>query len=398
MTQYSEWLVRPLAYLTQNRISQAGVALATSATIFWLFFWAAGDQNPYLGILTFGVIPLVLLIGLLLIPLGIRRQRRLGQRSAPLDARRLLGFLALTTLVNIVIASQTGYRAVEYMDSVSFCGQACHSAMQPEFVAYSYASHSQVPCVKCHIGAGAKGLIKAKMNGLRQAIAFVSGSYHRPIPPPHQAELPSEKETCEACHARSFMQGDKLRVFQHYQDDQASTPKYSAVMVHVGAIHKAHFGSKKSELMDGSCRLCHNRPAHSFENPEDAVDRAIAAGSIDRKLTFARKNAVAALRAASTGDDAQRRFLAAYAGGNAGGSAQQVQAIFDRNIFPGMKITWGTYPNNLGHPGDNDGCFRCHDGKKATQDCNACHNLVAMDEASPQVLKDLGVIEAPAAK
>ena len=396
MTQSWDWLVRPLAYLTQNRISQAGVVLATSATIFWLFLWAAGGSNPYLGILTFGVIPFFLFLGLLLIPAGLWHQRRLGLPSAPLDPRRLLGFLALTTVVNLVVASQTGYRAVEYMDSVAFCGQTCHSAMQPEFVAYGHSSHSQVACVKCHIGPGAEGLAKAKWNGMLQAIAFATGSYHRPIAPPSDGKIPSEKDTCEACHARSFMQGDKLRVFRRYQDDDASTPKYSVLMVHVGAIHKAHFSSAKAELGSGSCRVCHNRPAHTFESPEDAVDRALTAGLIDRKPAFARKHAVAALRAASSGADARQRFLSTASGADASGA--HVQAIFDRNVFPGMKIAWGAYPNHLGHPGDKDGCFRCHDGAKATQDCNACHALVAMEEADPRVLKDLGVIEAPASK
>jgi hypothetical protein len=385
------WFVRPLGYLTQNRISQAGVVLATSAAIFWLFMWTAGDSNPYLGILTLGVIPFLLFFGLLLIPFGLWRQRRSGVAAAPPDPRKLLGFLALTTAVNLVIASQTGYRAVEYMDSVSFCGQACHAAMQPEFVAYGNSPHSHVACVKCHIGAGTKGLVKAKMNGLRQAIGFLSGSYHRPIPPPHPAELPAEKETCEGCHSRTLVQSDKLRVFQRYQDDATSTPKYSAVLVHVGRIHQKHSKS--------SCRECHNRPAHSFENPEDAVDRALTAGAIDRKLPFAHKHAVAALRGGSSGSDARQRFLASYPGGAADSSSAHVQAIFDRNIFPGMKITWGTYPNYLGHPGDKDGCFRCHDGAKATQDCNSCHVLAAMEEASPQVLRDLGIIETlPAAK
>jgi hypothetical protein len=62
-----------------------------------------------------------------------------------------------------------------------------------------------------------------------------------------------------------------------------------------------------------------------------------------------------------------------------------------------MKVTWGAYPNNIGH-NDFPGCFRCHDdqhasaaGAKVTQDCNACHNLLAMEEASPKILGDLGI-------
>jgi len=35
------------------------------------------------------------------------------------------------------------------------------------------------------------------------------------------------------------------------------------------------------------------------------------------------------------------------------------------------------------------GCFRCHEGGAITQDCSACHNVVAVGEADPQILKDL---------
>jgi hypothetical protein len=62
-----------------------------------------------------------------------------------------------------------------------------------------------------------------------------------------------------------------------------------------------------------------------------------------------------------------------------------------------MQITWGTYPNNIGHT-DFPGCFRCHDdghtsapGKKLSQDCNACHQLLAMEEPEPKILTDLGI-------
>jgi len=62
-------------------------------------------------------------------------------------------------------------------------------------------------------------------------------------------------------------------------------------------------------------------------------------------------------------------------------------------------VTWGTYPNNLGHT-DAPGCFRCHDDshvssdkKTITQDCGACHELLAVEEKSPAVLKALGLGE-----
>ena len=46
-----------------------------------------------------------------------------------------------------------------------------------------------------------------------------------------------------------------------------------------------------------------------------------------------------------------------------------------------MKVSWGTYANNIGHV-DFDGCFRCHDDAKKTadgrvigQDCELCHKM-----------------------
>jgi formate-dependent nitrite reductase cytochrome c552 subunit len=78
-------------------------------------------------------------------------------------------------------------------------------------------------------------------------------------------------------------------------------------------------------------------------------------------------------------------------------SAENVARIYLRNIFPDMKISWGVYPNNLGHT-DFPGCFRCHDGSHTSadgqtisNDCTACHNLVAVQEENPKMLVDLGL-------
>jgi hypothetical protein len=60
-------------------------------------------------------------------------------------------------------------------------------------------------------------------------------------------------------------------------------------------------------------------------------------------------------------------------------------------------VGWGTYPNNIGHE-NFIGCFRCHDdnhksaaGSTITQDCEACHALLAQDEENPKILADLGL-------
>ena len=55
---------------------------------------------------------------------------------------------------------------------------------------------------------------------------------------------------------------------------------------------------------------------------------------------------------------------------------QESRRYYSQNVFNDLKVTWGTYANNLGHT-DFPGCFRCHDdshvasGKKTIgQDCN----------------------------
>ena len=67
-------------------------------------------------------------------------------------------------------------------------------------------------------------------------------------------------------------------------------------------------------------------------------------------------------------------------------------------MYPDFGVKWGTYPSNLGHM-DSPGCFRCHDESHATaakktitQDCNSCHQALAVDETSPDVLKTLGLL------
>ena len=78
-------------------------------------------------------------------------------------------------------------------------------------------------------------------------------------------------------------------------------------------------------------------------------------------------------------------------------AGEVVKAIYMRNVFPEMKITWGTHPNNIGHE-DSVGCFRCHDGMHTAADgrtikgdCDTCHTLLAQDEKDPKILKQFGL-------
>jgi hypothetical protein len=467
------WL-SPIIHLSSNWVSLAGVVIVTTATVFWLFLLPVTlrgtTQSPYIGILAFLVLPMPFFAGLVLIPLGIwLKRKREGRRGIyppefpPLtwrnaDLRRLVYFVFFTTMVNLAIASQVSYSAVNYMDSVTFCGETCHTVMQPEYTAYQNSPHARVECVKCHIGPGASWFVKSKLSGVGQVLAVTFHTYSTPIPTPVRSLRPA-RETCEACHWPQKYGEDRLQVIDKFADDQANTLTKTVLLMKIGGgnrgigIHGTHLGpgvairyahadegrqnipwieyngpggktvyATPEAKPDGGglpiremdCVDCHNRPTHAYELPERAVDRVMNAGRISPSLPFAKKRAVEILKASyGTRDEAAQKIPAAFESyyrdnypaiwaqrrAEVTSAAGQVLAIYDRNIFPAMKVTWGTYPNNIGHT-DSPGCFRCHDGNHAakdgrsvTQDCNACHNLLAMDEADPKVLTDLGIVE-----
>jgi hypothetical protein len=164
-----------------------------------------------------------------------------------------------------------------------------------------------------------------------------------------------------------------------------------------------------AERRQMDCIDCHNRPTHVFEMAESAVDRQINNGRISVHLPFVKKESVRLLHASYPDRDTGIREVGAgvttfyntkYPQADAAkvkDAAEAVQAIYASNIFPEMKVTWGTYPNNIGHQ-ESSGCFRCHDGshvsasgKTIPNDCAVCHDLLAMEEKDPKVLKDMGV-------
>jgi hypothetical protein len=160
------------------------------------------------------------------------------------------------------------------------------------------------------------------------------------------------------------------------------------------------------------CTDCHNRAAHSFVTPEEAINQAMAAGSISSTLPWVHKEGLALLQAGyASQDEASRKIPAGleafYQTGDPAvvsakaalvkAAGEELATLYSQNVFPEMKVTWGTHPNHLGHTSD-PGCFRCHDGDHVakdgasiTQDCAVCHNLLAVEEPKPKVLADLGI-------
>jgi hypothetical protein len=384
-----------------------------------------------------------------------RRRIAAGLASTPdrrVVLRRVALFFGVMTVINVIIGSQVSYRAVARMESVQFCGQSCH-IMKPQFVANQRGVHRNVPCVECHVVPGAAGFVEAKMNGTRQLIEVSLGTYPKPVPPGLQTgRLVSSAETCEGCHSRAVDSGRRLRVLSKFKDDEANTPIQTVLMMNVGGIHGTHMGpgveiryqaadadrstipwveyrntaTGESSVYTASgaktaggktfvmqCADCHNRPGHPFETPEEGVDSAIAQGRIPASLPFAHKVGIQVISADYVDDaDAAKKIPDAFAAfyrqkypdlasqrekeiAQAGLALTEIR---ERNVYPDLGVKWGSYPNNLGHM-DSPGCFRCHDESHATaakktitQDCNACHNVLAVEETSPDILKSLGLL------
>jgi nitrate/TMAO reductase-like tetraheme cytochrome c subunit len=472
------WL-QPIYFLGQNTVTLAGAVITTSTALTTVAFWfyeifLPGPPHPYIGILFFLIFPGIFVLGLLLILLGILLRLRSLRASGKLPktfpaidlhlpvVRHTFEWVALATVLNLLITGTASYRGVQYMETQNFCGATCHVVMQPEYTAYQNSPHSRVDCVACHIGPGATWFVRSKLSGLKQVYAVAFHTYPRPIPSPVQNLRPAQA-TCEQCHWPQRFTGDKFLVNTSYKDDEKNTPQTDVFLMKVGGrtwqgslgIHGHHLADgvriryvstdaerqtipvvdytdekgkttefvstdtkpTKEQLDKGDHRVmdcvdCHNRPTHTFDLPENGVDKQMSIGRISPDLPYIKKKAVEVLkvnyttreiaRQSITGEitrfyqtnypeiDRARRSDVQQAG-------QEVANIYLRNIFPDMHVTWGTHPNNLGH-NDSPGCFRCHDGNHTstdgqtiTNDCSACHQILASGEEHPKVLRDLGL-------
>lgn len=473
-------LVKYLPKLWTNWITLLGTIITTIAGSFIVLALVVDlvnpTPNPYSSVLAFMIMPGAFIFGLTLIPLGLWRQRRRRAHGAADDpvisifqeafakalanpsARGRMAFVAIATVLNVLIITGVGYRGLTYMDSVEFCGTVCHTVMQPEYTAYLRSPHSRVGCVECHIGPGASWAVRAKVDGLRQVWGVATGSYQTPIPSPVH-ELRPSRDTCEKCHWPAKFHGNSVRLFPHVGSDKDNSVAINAMMLKVGGehpgsgeFHGIHFhvspkitieydahddrrmtiGAvrvfkegklertfkpsgelgpvKETRRMD--CVDCHNRPTHIYDaSPERALDRAFSEGLLDRGVPYLRaaalgvlstsvevprETATATFRAALAKDYDARTDVAVTPDVLEKAAAGLTQLYLD-NIFPEMKVGWGTYPSYLGHGGEDQegfGCFRCHDdshtaegGVTISQDCDNCHETLAEGE-TPDKLPD----------
>lgn len=343
----------PPSFYNPLTLTGAAIACISFGLIVFLVVLdlLAGEQKPYMGILTYVFLPTILLGGLGLVAIGIWRVHRREKRGLPAEMqlpridlnnphqRAAFFWFSIITIMLLVFSAFGSYKAYEYTDSDAFCGEMCHKVMHPEYTAYQDSPHARVGCVKCHIGSGAGPFVQSKMSGAYQVYSVLFNKYARPIATPIENLRPAQ-ETCEQCHwPRNFF-SEKRQTFTYFLSDEKNTKWTLDLLLRVGGgnaerrangIHWSmnianeityvatdrqrqtipwvHVRSKdgKSErtyrttdstFTDANasehekrrmdCIDCHNRPSHNYHPPRPMIDHGMESGSIDPALPFAK--------------------------------------------------------------------------------------------------------------
>ncbi len=461
--------------LWNNRISLLGVTITSVSAIIIIISIALNlldvRFSSYQNLVIYGVFSILFTVGLVLMPIGtwIWRRNREGKIDTEILRidlgnpvhRRGVVFIMVMTFVNLIVFSVVFYKLFHFTESNTFCGNVCHTVMQPEFTAHSRSPHSRVKCSECHIGSGAEWFVKAKVSGLWQVVAVLTGSYAKPIPSPVENLRPA-RDTCEQCHWPQVHHGKTLKVYKRLDDKvDVNNPFITAVSLNIGglnlkdnkyegihwhvsdnnkveylAVDKKRmkiqkiratdkrtgkvkvFENKEIKNTNGytewramDCIDCHNRPTHIYDVPEDIVDQKLLGGHIPPDLPDIRRISLEALKGKYTSQEEAKTgipaFLKKFYSENHSEvaktkadkietAAAQLFEIYGNNVFPKMKITFGSYPNHIGHKDEKAGCFRCHDeehstkdGDSISQDCKLCHEVIIESEklstVSPRV-------------
>lgn len=346
-----------------NLLSVIGASIAAASFVTILFltfveFWQ--EHSPaYIGVVSYILLPIPLIFGLVLIPIGILRERRRIRTGAATgthgfridlnDPKHRKAFLVFgsVTLILLLFTSYGSYRTFEWTESVEFCGTTCHSVMEPEHTAYQNSPHARVKCVDCHVGAGAGWYVRSKLSGAYQVYAVAANVYPRPIPTPIHNLRPAQ-ETCEQCHWPSHFSGEKKVVNTYFRSDEKNTRWVIALLMKIGGgsslrgpasgIHwhmnianeityvatdsqrqvipwirmrnhetgeVTEFRSTEAELAQSAldslpqnrmdCIDCHNRPSHIYRPPVRLIDQSLVSGRISTELPSIRSAAIAAM-------------------------------------------------------------------------------------------------------
>jgi hypothetical protein len=241
---------------TQNWFTLMGAVLALISLFMIVFaftvslFWKEG--HAYFGLVTYILLPAVMVLGLAFIPIGMllqmHRDRKVGVREPtalprvdlndPRHRNAFFIFVIGTTFL-LFISAVGSYEAFHFTESNTFCGKLCHEVMHPEYIAYQNSPHAKVLCVECHVGPGADWYVRSKLSGAYQVYAILFNKYPKPIGTPIKNLRPA-REVCEQCHWPQKFYAHKLRLESYFLPDEENTPWDLALIMKIGSPRAAH--------------------------------------------------------------------------------------------------------------------------------------------------------------
>lgn len=330
------------------------LALFVISTIF-------NKGNTNLGLFIYIILPGFMVLGLLLIPVGMLRERKKLRNKVHEEGkfpkidlndprhRNAFVIFTISTIIILMLTTMGSFEAFHMTESVEFCGTLCHEVMEPEHVAYQNSPHANVLCVECHVGSGASWYVKSKLSGLHQVYAVLTNSFPRPVGVPLH-DLRPARETCERCHWPEKFYARALWTNKYFLADSLNTewdiilqmktgPEYSALGLKEGIhwhinpevqieyisendqrenISYVKYTNRKTSevtiyrdanitVSDSTvsastartmdCIDCHNRPSHNYNSPTVYFDKAMTSGEISSKIPFFKKVAMGILSA-----------------------------------------------------------------------------------------------------
>jgi hypothetical protein len=237
-----------------NWTSILGASIASIAFFLIVFFFVVSilfDQgSSYMGLVIYIVLPIFMIIGLILIPIGMlvqirRRNKQIfiaeDMKWPRIDLndqkhRNAFSLFVIISFIFLFLSSIGSYEAFVYSESVPFCGTLCHEVMEPEYVTYQQSAHARVACVECHVGEGADWFVRSKLSGLYQVYAVLSDNFPRPIPTPI-ANLRPARETCEHCHWPEKFYPKRIKNQRNFLTDSLNTEWNIQLVMKIGPDH-----------------------------------------------------------------------------------------------------------------------------------------------------------------
>ena len=188
--------------------------------------------------------------------------------------------------------------------------------------------------MKCHIGPGESWFVRSKLSGVGQVFAVMFHTYPRPIPTPVHNLRPA-RETCEACHWPQKYGEDRVAGHQQVRRRRKQFPDQDRAADEDRRRQRGHRNSRHAPgprrrtsataiptrrarpspgwnttttasktvyaataakpdgagltMREMDCMDCHNRPSHTFDLPDRALDRAMAAGQFRQRCRSPRR-------------------------------------------------------------------------------------------------------------